>query len=309
MCKLVTIIIPVYNVEKYLDECIQSVINQTYKNLEILLVDDGSTDSSPDICSKYSMQDNRIRIITKKNGGIASARNKGIEKASGEYVYFLDSDDYIKETAIEELINYMQNNDLDLCYFSADVLLDDDNLNWNKKIYTKNNHYIPNNGITILKELSDNNEYTCSNCMFISKLSLIKSNNLRYTEGYIYEDNFFAFMIAINSRKSGVLNKSLYTRRIRKNSIMTKKIALKKRIESYKVVLNDFSCIETNNKIAKKLIKKFKRGFAIAIIDFTRQLDDLKEKQEIQNYFKNRYYYKDLKLYIYIKIYLNNVIN
>lgn len=308
MQELISIVIPVYNVEKYLDECILSVINQTYKNLEILLIDDGSTDSSYDICCKYSEQDDRIQIINKKNGGQASARNLGIDRATGEYIYFLDSDDYIKGTAIEEVTNYMKNNDLDLCYFSADVVIEDDDLSWNKEMYIKHSRYTPNNGITILKELVDNNEYTCQNCMFISKLSLLKLNNIRYTEGYIYEDNYFAFMLAIYSQKSGVLNESFYIRRIRKGSTMTENFVLKKRIDSYKVVLNDFSHIKTNNKTVKKMIKKFKRGFAIAIINFARQLDDLEDKKVIQNYFKEKHYYKDLKLYIYIKVYLNKPI-
>lgn len=309
MQELISIVIPVYNVEKYLDECILSVINQTYKNLEILLINDGSSDSSYDICCKYSEQDNRIHVINKENGGLASARNVGIDKATGEYIYFLDSDDYIKETTIEKVVNYMKNNNLDLCYFSADVIIEDNNLTWNKEMYKKNHYYNPNDGVTILKELIDNDEYCCQNCMFISKLSLIKYNFLKYTEGYIYEDNYFAFMLAIYSQKSGVLNESFYIRRIRKGSIMTENLVLKRRIDSYKAVLNDFDNIKTNNKTVKKMIKKFKRGFAIAIINFARQLDDLEDKKAIQNYFKEKYYYKDLKLYIYIKIYLNKALD
>lgn len=308
MHELISIVIPVYNVEKYLDECIQSVINQTYKNLQILLINDESTDSSYDICYKYSKQDDRIQIINKKNGGSASARNVGIDKATGEYIYFLDSDDYIKETTIEEVVNYMKNNNLDLCYFSADVIIEDNDLTWNKEMYKKNHYYTPNDGVTILKRLIDNNEYSCQNCMFISKLSLIKYNNLKYTEGYIYEDNYFAFMLALYSQKSGVLNKSFYIRRIRKGSIMTENLVLKRRINSYKAVLNDFDNIKTDKKIIKKLIKRFKRGFSIAIINFARQLDDLEDRKVIQNYFKEKHYYKDLKLYIYIKIYLNKPI-
>ena len=252
MHELISIVIPVYNVEKYLDECIQSVINQTYKNLQILLINDESTDSSYDICCKYSKQDDRIQIINKKNGGAASARNVGIDKATGEYIYFLDSDDYIKETTIEEVVNYMKNNNLDLCYFSADVIIEDNDLTWNKEMYKKNHYYTPNDGVTILKRLIDNNEYSCQNCMFISKLSLIKYNNLRYTEGYIYEDNYFAFMLALYSQKSGVLNKSFYIRRIRKGSIITENLVLKRRINSYKAVLNDFDNIKTDKKIIKK---------------------------------------------------------
>ena len=137
--------------------------------------------------------------------------------------------------------------------------------------------------------------------MFISRLSLLKLNNIRYTDGYIYEDNYFAFMLGIKSQNSGVLNQSLYIRRIRKDSTMTSCFALKKRIDSYKVVLNDFNHIKTNDKIVKKLLKQFKRGFAMAIINFARQLDDLEDRKEIQDYFKEKHYYNDFKLYVYMK--------
>lgn len=92
--KLVSIIVPVYNVEKYLPKCVDSLINQTYKNVEIILVDDGSTDQSGNICDTYLEKDNRIVVLHKKNGGLSDARNFGIEHAKGDYYSFVDSDDY-----------------------------------------------------------------------------------------------------------------------------------------------------------------------------------------------------------------------
>ena len=92
---LISVIIPVYNVENYLDRCITSVINQTYKNLEILLVNDGSTDTSGEICDNYAQQDERIKVIHKKNGGLSSARNAGLDISKGDFIGFLDSDDFI----------------------------------------------------------------------------------------------------------------------------------------------------------------------------------------------------------------------
>lgn len=92
--KLVSIIIPVYNVELYLEQCINSVIYQTYKNIEVILVDDGSTDQSGTICDHFAEKDNRVTVIHKNNGGPSSARNAGIETSKGEFIYFLDSDDY-----------------------------------------------------------------------------------------------------------------------------------------------------------------------------------------------------------------------
>ena len=93
---LITVIVPVYNVEKYLTRCVDSIINQTYKNLEIILVDDGSTDSSPAICDNYAKKDSRINVIHKQNNGASSARNAALDIASGDYIGFVDSDDYIK---------------------------------------------------------------------------------------------------------------------------------------------------------------------------------------------------------------------
>ena len=101
---LISIIIPIYNVEQYLRQCLDSVINQTYKNLEIILVDDGSTDNSGKICDEYAVKDNRIKVIHKENGGVSSARNAGIDIAKGEYIGFVDSDDYIEKDMYEYLL-------------------------------------------------------------------------------------------------------------------------------------------------------------------------------------------------------------
>ena len=101
---LVSIVIPIYNVEKYLDRCIESVVNQTYRNLEILLIDDQSPDNCPRMCDDWAVKDNRIKVIHKKNGGLGMARNSGIEIATGEYICFLDSDDYIDQDTIEACV-------------------------------------------------------------------------------------------------------------------------------------------------------------------------------------------------------------
>lgn len=103
---LVSIIVPVYNVEKYLKKCVQSIINQTYKNLEIILVDDGSSDNSGKICDEFAQKDNRIKVIHKINGGQADARNKALDIMNGEWVSFVDSDDFIDKFHIENL--YLQ---------------------------------------------------------------------------------------------------------------------------------------------------------------------------------------------------------
>lgn len=105
---LVSVIVPIYKVELYLERCLESIIDQTYDNLEIILVDDGSPDKCPEICERYAVRDKRIKVIHKSNGGLSSARNAGIDVMNGEYVTFIDSDDFIPEDAIEKLVHYIK---------------------------------------------------------------------------------------------------------------------------------------------------------------------------------------------------------
>lgn len=121
----ISVIIPVYNVEKYLNKCIESVINQTYKELEIILVDDGSPDNCPQMCDDWAKKDNRIKVIHKKNGGLSDARNAGLDIATSEYVYFIDSDDYIIDSAIEELFNVLIDNKCDIAFARYQRVYDD----------------------------------------------------------------------------------------------------------------------------------------------------------------------------------------
>lgn len=114
MEKLVSIIIPVYNVQEYLRKCLDSVINQTYKNLEIIIVNDGSTDNSFSICKEYAKKDPRIILLSQENRGLSNARNTGIKKISGNYIYFVDSDDWLRLDAIEESIALAIEYDADL---------------------------------------------------------------------------------------------------------------------------------------------------------------------------------------------------
>lgn len=114
MQDLISIIVPVYNVENYLDKCIQSIVEQTYKNIEIILIDDGSTDNSGKKCDEWAKKDNRIKVVHKKNGGVSSARNVGIDSADGEYIGFVDGDDYINKYMYEIMYNEIKKDNVDL---------------------------------------------------------------------------------------------------------------------------------------------------------------------------------------------------
>lgn len=117
MQSLVTVVVPIYNVEKYLDRCINSIVNQTYENLEILLIDDGSPDRCPEMCDEWAKMDGRIRVVHKKNAGLGMARNTGIENATGEYICFFDSDDYVALNAVERAYSRIENENADIAIF------------------------------------------------------------------------------------------------------------------------------------------------------------------------------------------------
>lgn len=125
MNKLISIILPCYKVEKFLDKCLNSLVNQTYKNLEIILIDDGSPDNSPKICNEWATKDRRIKVIHKENGGVSSARNKGLEIAKGEYIGFVDPDDYIDLNMYEKLIKSASENNSDVVYSGFNEVIDD----------------------------------------------------------------------------------------------------------------------------------------------------------------------------------------
>lgn len=117
MSKTVSVVVPIYNVEDYLEKCINSIINQTYQNLEIILVDDGSTDRSPSICNEWGEKDDRIVVIHKENGGLSSARNAGLKVATGEYIMFEDSDDWLELNAVEKCVERIEKDESDLVVF------------------------------------------------------------------------------------------------------------------------------------------------------------------------------------------------
>ena len=123
--KLVTVVLPIYNVEKYLNRCIESIVRQTYKNLEIILVDDGSPDCCPDICNKWAEKDKRIKVVHKQNAGLGMARNTGIKYATGEYICFFDSDDYVELNTIEKCLETAKKNNAEvICFGYSDISKD-----------------------------------------------------------------------------------------------------------------------------------------------------------------------------------------
>lgn len=212
MEKLVSIIIPVFNVEKYLKEALNSAIDQTYKNIEIICINDGSTDNSMQILEEYAAKDSRIKILTQENSGLSAARNTGLNVAKGEYIYFLDSDDYFDTELIDKTVNLFT-DEIDIISFNLEKIFELKERP-EKRIYQDNfkgAHKVSPEIFEIIFEESPRNVF---------KNSLIKKYNIRFAENLIFEDNSFILNYLSVSDKIYILPEILYKYRIRPNSIM-----------------------------------------------------------------------------------------
>lgn len=242
---LVSIIVPVYNVEKYLKECVDSIISQSYKNLEVILVDDGSTDCSGLMCDEFEKIDERIISIHKKNGGLSDARNEGIKYAHGKYVSFIDSDDYVSPYFIEILLKVKESN---YCDF---VLLYDCPSFWDGE------------DNTVLASSSDDFRAEIVDSKVALKRMLLQNiatgapfklcpreyfEDIRFPKGYLYEDAATTYKYFFKAQKVGIVYSELYAYRMRKNSIIRQKFNEKKLIveEIYKQLVNDQMIKEWN---------------------------------------------------------------
>lgn len=220
---LISVIIPVYNVEEYLRECIDSVLSQTYENYEIILVDDGSTDSSGKICDEYAEKNDKISVIHKQNGGLSDARNKGLSVANGEYIYFLDSDDYIVAEAFEELVSVIKNDNSDFVFFDAKSF-EDGNKSLNiEQRYIRKSKYETAKGEDVLFKLLKNKEYHSSVPLCFIKKEVLEKAELDFVTGIFYEDTVFTYELFMLSNRVSYCSKTLYHRRYRNASIMTTK--------------------------------------------------------------------------------------
>ena len=219
---LISVIVPIYNVESYLNRCVDSLVNQTYKNLEIILVDDGSPDGCPQMCDDWAKKDSRIKVVHKVNGGLSDARNAGMKVASGELVSFIDSDDWIDKEAIEKMYNRMllDNSDVVSCgvkwVTEEGELLNDVHVQQYDVIET----HSAMNEIIIdgkLKQHVWNKLY---------KRELIE--DILFEKGKYHEDVFWSYQVFGGAEKVSLMNESFYNYVQRSNSIMGENYSVKR---------------------------------------------------------------------------------
>lgn len=221
-CKpAISVVIPVYNVERYLQECVDSVLSQTMQDFEVILVDDGATDSSGTICDRYGVQDPRIQVIHQKNGGLSAARNTGLDAAKGEYVYFLDSDDVIVPHALKKLRDLAGEKQADVVFFDASVFFTDCEPNPNVYRYERSRKYAAKNGRQMLLELLDTDEYRTAVPLMLFRRDYMQRHELRFRPGILHEDELFTFYVYHADGRIAHCHEQLYARRMRQASIMT----------------------------------------------------------------------------------------
>ena len=217
MGKKVSVIVPVYNAEKYLKKCLQSLVEQTLSDIEIICINDGSTDNSLSIIEQFAKSDSRIKIITTQNRGQSQARNKGLEIAKGEYTGFLDSDDYADTTMFEKLYTAAKQNDSDVVMCGVYIL------NEKTGAITSNDPYF---GLKIFEEQKDTGVFfngvfsyeQCRDFLFricvvpwnkLIKTDFLKKNSIKFAEGLSFEDNIFSLELLLNAGRISLVNEPL----------------------------------------------------------------------------------------------------
>jgi glycosyltransferase involved in cell wall biosynthesis len=312
---LVSVIIPVYKVEEFIHECIDSVINQTYENLEIILVDDSSPDKCPQICDDYAKKDSRIKVIHKTHSGISNTRNAGLKISKGEYVYFLDSDDFIDKDAIESLLYQAQYYSADFVFFNLKRIRNTKKLGHLSNNFTRKELYSnPLKGIEMLDKLLIYNEYNAAVSMIFIRKRLLIKNKISFYPGIIHEDELFTFKLFFYSNTVVYLPEPLYNRRLRENSIMTSPIGKHNVISMFIVVdemINSylFEAKSDNDKkvirihINKILISLKSRYYQLPIKDrliLYNKVKELQSKLDANNYLNSlevREKYQNIRIF------------
>lgn len=240
---IISILVPCYNTKKYLSKCIDSILNQTYKNIELILLSDGSTDGSNEVMKEYATKDNRIKVIDRENRGIAISRNELIENSSGEYLMFVDSDDTISKYMLEDMLKQMLEENADLVMCPANIVHEDTDL---EKIVTdrKASKEVITGTQALFNMITIGDFYHYPVAKLYSRKSL---KNITFPPNRVYEDSATVFKIYYNVDKAVVLKKPYYNYLVgRDNSITTKKYTMKNLNDNYLAIKERYDFLMKN---------------------------------------------------------------
>lgn len=288
----VSVIIPIYNVELYLEEALDSIINQTLKEIEIILINDGSTDNSLNIVRKYEREDRRVIVINQKNQGQSIARNEGLKIVRGKYIYFMDSDDYIELDTLELCYQKAEKEKLDFLFFDAISFSKNYKLATNIFTYDRSKLIEKNQrGQEYLRILIETKNFRCPPWLYFININYLKNNDIYFYPGIIHEDELFAYKLYLNAERVNYINRKFFKRRLRENSTMTAPKS-EKNIIGYLTVARELKKILESEKEVEKLKLINVRivdiiNNAIGILNFLDKNLQKKYKIEIKSEFKN----------------------
>jgi glycosyltransferase involved in cell wall biosynthesis len=230
-----SIIIPCYNLQDYIAKAVESILHQSFQNFEIILINDGSTDNSLKVLQTLASVDDRIKIIDKKNEGLSAARNSGLDIAQGEYILFLDGDDWLAENSLKELYSKAKTEDLDLLIGDTLFYYSNENIKW---VY-KRPEYIDSlnvkSGIDYFIALKKEGCYAPMACNQIYKNEFLKKNSFKFVKGLINEDELWTPQVLLQAQKVNCINLPFYYYLQRNNSIMNSVVSPKKIIDNISI--------------------------------------------------------------------------
>lgn len=273
----VSVILPIYNVASYLEETFESLIRQSLKDIEIIAVNDGSTDCSEDIIKKYQEKDDRVIYFSQDNKGQSAARNLALHYAQGEYVYMMDSDDILKDNdALQVCYDYAEKNKADFIFFDGESFSEKgvDRISRN----TKRTHLVEENkkcnGESLLNLVLDIQTHNCVVWLLFIRRSFLNSIDLHFYEGIIHEDELFTTILTLSSRNIYCLKRCFVGHRIRQSSTMTNTFS-KRNLECYLTVADELLRFRKT-----PIIHKFLR-YTLSKVFYTGHLIPLKDKPAI----------------------------
>ena len=267
MCKLVSIIVPVYKVEQYLKRCMDSVLNQTYKNIEVILVDDGSPDNCPALCDEYAKIDSRVRVIHKENGGLSSARNVALDSVKGDYIFFVDSDDWLALDTLEVLNEYLE-KDYDMISFQRTYLTEE-------KVVEKGEKNPKDMDVSQYIDASFLGRYDFFVTTKIFKTEVF--NNVRFLEGRKYEDLEIMHRLFLNMKKVVGLDYFLYYYWKGNEGAITNTITMKN-IQDHYLSANEIyhaskKYLEDRGKDSSNIVAWYKVELVQLYIDYLKSME------------------------------------
>ena len=269
----VSVIIPVYNTVPYLEECIISILNQTLKDIEIIIVDDGSTDGSSEIIDYYSKIDNRILVIKQENKGLSLARNVALEFSKGDYIYFMDSDDILYENTLFDCFCRCEQENLDIVFFDGEVIYEKGfkEICWD---YDRSNIFddlFIYKGKSLIFEMLRTYTFRAVPWLYFVKAEYLKKIDLYFLPDIIHEDEIFTLLLYLQSNKIGYLKRSLIYHRVRENSTMSNTFSLFN-VECYFKVIKELHTFKEQNKEFEDVINLYCRYTMNAICQSAKQL-------------------------------------